>query len=319
MDGLGNILKMIFILRTRKKVKIKELANELEVSERQVRRYKNEIEPYFNIESTTGSDGGYSLIDDYFPFKDVLKEDEINKIKFIVNSLNYEKSSELIEVLDKLNLKILKKEKDFLSTEEIIHYSKPNVKLKEITKIYNEISLAMKNKNEILLEYCDNHGKCSSRKVQPHKLLLFKGEYYLVATCLLRNEIRYFKLARIKEYIVTGFTFERNIDIDEFLREQEKNSLGIYSGKEIDLLLEITPPMANTIKERIWVDNQEIIEEDNGKIIFKAKMKEGPEVISWILSMSDCVRILSPDSLRIEIKEKLEKILQNFNYGLIKS
>lgn len=319
MNGLGNVLKIIFILRTRKKVKIKELANELEVSERQVRRYKKEIDKYFNIESTTGSDGGYSLIDEYFPFKDVLTGDEINKIKFIVNSLNYEKSSELIEVLDKLNLKILKKEKNYLSNEEIIHYSKPKIKLKETTKIYNEISLAMKNRNEIIIEYCDNHGKYSRRKVQTHKLLLFKGEYYLVATCLLRNEIRYFKLARIKEYIITGFTFERNIDIDEFLKEQEKNSLGIYSGKEIDLLLEITPPMANTIKERIWVDNQEIIEEDNGKIIFKAKMKEGPEVISWILSMSDCVRILSPNSLRIEIKEKIEKILKNFDCGQIES
>lgn len=209
--------------------------------------------------------------------------------------------------------------KKYLSNEEILHYSKPKVKLAQIIKIYNEVLVAMENRNEIILEYCDNHGNCTRRKVQPHKLLLFRGEYYLVATCLLRNEIRYFKLARIKEYIITGFTFERDIDIDEFLKEQEKNSMGIYNGKEIDLELEITPPMANTIKERIWVDNQEIIEQNDGKIIFKAKIKEGPEVISWILSMSDCVKVLSPDSLRIEIKEKIEKILKNFDCGQIKS
>ncbi len=313
MDGLGNILKMIFILKAKKKVKIKELANELEVSERQVRRYKNEIDKYFNIESTTGSDGGYTLIDDYFPFKDVLTENEISKLKFLINSLNYENSSELMGILDRLNLKILKNEKNYLYNEEVIHYSKPKLKLEKITKIYNEILLAIENRNEIILEYCDNHGNCSRRKVQPHKLLLFRGEYYLVSTCLLRNEIRYFKLTRIKEYIITGFIFERDIDIDEFLKDQEENNIGIYNGEEINLELEITPPMANTIKERIWVDNQEIIEHNDGKIIYKARIKKGPEVISWILSMSDCVRVVSPESLRIEIKEKVEKILKNFN------
>lgn len=313
MESLGNILKMIFILKTQKKIKIKVLADELSVSERQVRRYKSEIDRYFNIESTTGSDGGYSLIDDYFPFKDILREDEINRLKFMINSLSYENSSELTEILDKLNLRVLKKEKKFLLNEEVIHYSKPKVKFEEATKMYNEISLAITHSNEIILDYCDNYGKASNRRVQPHRLLLFKGEYYLAATCLLRSDIRYFKLARIKDYIITGFTFERDIDIDKFLKEQEENNMGIYNGKTIDLELEISLPMANTIKERIWVENQEIIEKDDGKIIYRAKIKEGPEVISWILSMSDCVKVLAPDYLRKEIKEKLEKMLKIFN------
>lgn len=313
MESLGNIIKMIFILKTQKKIKIKALADELDVSERQVRRYKSEIDRYFNIESTTGSDGGYSLIDDYFPFKDILREDEINRLKFMINSLSFENSSELTEILDKLNLRVLRKEKTYLHNEEIIHYSKPKVKFEEATKMYNEISMAIAHSNEIILDYCDNYGKTSNRRVQPHRLLLFKGEYYLVATCLLRSDIRYFKLARIKEYIITGFIFERDIDIDEFLKEQEENNMGIYNGKTIDLELEISLPMANTIKERIWVDNQEIIEKGDGKIFYRAKIKEGPEVISWILSMSDCVRVLAPESLRKEIKEKVEKILKNFN------
>lgn len=312
MEGLGNVLKMIFILRTQKKMKIKDLAKELNVSERQVRRYKNEIDKYFNIESTTGSDGGYSLLDEYFPFKDVLTENEVNKLKFIINSLNYENSLELMEIVDKLNLKVLRNKKNYILNEEIIHYSKPKVKVTETTKLYNDVSLAIESNNEIIIEYCDNSGKCSRRKVQPHKLLLYKGEYYLVSTCLLRSEIRYFKLARIKEYIITGFKFEQNGDIDEFLKEQEENNMGIYNGKTIELELEIKPPMANTIKERIWVDNQEIIEQSDGKINFKAKIKEGPEVVSWILSMSDCVKVLAPDFLRIEIREKIENILKNF-------
>lgn len=315
MDSLGNILKMIFILKTQKKIKIKVLADELGVSERQVRRYKSQIDRYFNIESTTGLDGGYSLIDDYFPFKDILTEEETNRLKFMINSLSYENSSELTKILDKLNLRVLKKDKKFLLNEEIIYYSRPKLKFKESTKMYNEISSAIEHRNEIILEYGDNYGKVSRRKVQPHKLFLFKGEYYVVANCLLRGDIRYFKLARIKEYIITGFIFKRDLDVDKFLKDQEENNMGIYNGKTIDLELEVSLPMANTIKERIWVENQEIIEKDDGKIIYRAKIKEGPEVISWILSMSDCVKVLSPDSLRKEIKEKMEKMLKNFTLG----
>ncbi|WP_252236026.1 WYL domain-containing protein [Clostridium sp. CH2] len=312
MDSLGNVIKMLFLLKKNGKIKIKDLSDELGVSDRQIRRYKTQIEKYFNIESTTGIEGGYILKDNYFPFKNILTESEINKLKLLVKYLNCENNIEVTKIVDKLNLKILNDSKNSLIIEETIHYSQPKIEFKTTEATYLKIREAIINKKEIIIKYSSNNGQISERRVRPHKLFLYKGEYYLVGTCLMRNDIRYFKLVRIKELIVTGFNFESDFDADKFLKEQEENNLGIYGGQTIRLELEVMPPMANTIKEREWVNNQEIIELENGKIRFIAKIKNGPEVISWILSMGEFVKIISPNLLRNAVKKKLKIMMKNF-------
>lgn len=314
MDSLGNILRMLFLLKRNKKMKIKDLSKELNVSERQVKRYKNELEKYFKITSITGSDGGYIIEDQYFAFKSVLTESDINKLRLFANYLNDESNMNFEEILKKLNLNITDYDNSN-EIESIIYYSKPNSEIinEDMQKNYFNISNAIKNKNEMIIEYQGNNGKISKRRVQPYKLFVYKGEYYLVAMCLLRNDVRYFKLVRIRNLIITGINFNSDFDIDKFLKKEKENNMGIYGGKLIDLEIYVVPPMANTIKERIWVKNQEIIELEDGSINFKAKIKEGPELISWILSMGECVKIISPNSLKEEINKKIKIMIKNFS------
>lgn len=310
MSELGNVLKMLYILKSRKKVKAKELANELEVSIRQIKRYKRELSEYFDIESTTGPDGGYILKEQYFPFKEILTKKEINILKRAIGTIEYQNTLDLDKAIDKINFTILNSANEPISCEQIIPYSRPRMSVEEINKRYDEINLSILDSKEIIINYRDNKGKLTRRAIQPHKFFNYKGEYYLVSTCTLKNEIRYFKLVRIESYILTEKKFEKKLDIDKILDDSRKNSIGIFSGKIIELELEIEPPMANTVKERIWVDNQEIIDLDDGKIIFRADMREGPELISWILSMGDTVKINSPDTLKHEINKKIQNILK---------
>ncbi|MBB6713834.1 helix-turn-helix transcriptional regulator [Clostridium gasigenes] len=313
MSELGNVLRMLYILKNRRKVKGAELAEELEIDIRQVRRYKRELMEYFDIEATSGPDGGYVLKDQYFPFKEILTKKEVSNLKRAIDTIGYQDTTGLSKAIDKINFTILNSSNESLICEQIIPYSRPRISSEEINKIYNDMSLAILSCKEIIIKYIDNKGILTRRIIQPHKILNFKGEYYLVSTCTFKNEIRYFKLVRIKEYILTDKKFEKKLDIDKILDESRKNSIGIFSGEIIRLELEIAPPMANTIKERIWVENQEIIELEDGKIILKADMKEGPELISWVLSMGDTVKINSPESLKSEIKKKIQNILKKYN------
>jgi predicted DNA-binding transcriptional regulator YafY len=62
MSKFSNLLNMIILLKSRGKMKCKDIAEELEVDERQVRKYKRDLElAGINITSTTGIDGGYSI------------------------------------------------------------------------------------------------------------------------------------------------------------------------------------------------------------------------------------------------------------------
>lgn len=306
MSKIGNILKMLFILKKNKKVKIKDLEEELNVNEKQIRRYKKELEEYFIIESTTGPDGGYELKQSYFPFTTILTKEEIVKLKIAIEAIEYENSKELQGIVDKLNFNLFNKQEEMLFTEELISYSKPKGEIENTDK-YKDIYDAIINQKILIITYSGNNGE-SDRRIEPYKYIKYKGEYYIIARCLNKQDIRYFKLPRIKEYIITSYTFEKTIDIDEYISHERENSLGIFGGEVINIQLKIRRPMANTIKERIWVENQ-VIHDEGEYIIFEAPMKKGPEMTSWILSMGEHIEIIKPLELKEEIKEKLKNIL----------
>ena len=298
---------MLFKLKRGIVVKRQELAEELSVSEKQISRYKRALDEFFTIESTPGPTGGYKLIDSYFPFKELLTEEEIILLRYYIKSIQYVDNEKLIRAVDKINYSILREDKQTIT--EIIPYSKVNNN-DEIIEIQNKMYEAILNRNEVIISYKSNQGVITRRKIQPFKLFVYKGECYVVAMCLLKNQIRFFKLVRIKELIVTGIKFEVSVDIEKLVEESTKNSIGIFSGKEYKLKLKISPPMSNTISERIWVDNQVITELDNGEILFEATMKGGPEIISWILSMRTYVQVIEPDFLKQELKKELEQMIK---------
>ena len=314
MGNLNNSLKMLFILKSRGLVKIKDLADELEVSSKQITRYKETLDEFFDIESITGKNGGYRLRDTYFPFKEILTEQEVHLIKEAVLSIDsslLQNNPDLNKAIEKINYTILNDDNSSSNYESIIPYSrikKNDEKFKEIEdKLYSSIF----GSEEAVISYKDNSGKITERTICPYQFIVYKGEKYLVAFCLLRNQIRFFKIRRIINCRLTDKKFKKDIDVKKVISDYRKNSIGIFGGEEYDLELEIKYPMANTIKERLWVDNQEVDETKyKDRIIFKAKMKGGPEIISWILSMGDCVKIIKPLKLKEEIHKKLENMIQ---------
>lgn len=305
MGDLANTLKMLFKLKPGVVIKKHELADELQVSEKQISRYKKALDEIFCIDTIPGPLGGYKLLDLYFPFKELLTEEELMLLKSYSSSIQYIDNEALKKALDKINYSILRDGNQV--SAEIIPYSR--VKLSDdIADIQGKLYEAILNKNEIILTYKSNKGMVTKRRVQPFKLFVYKGEFYLIAKCLLKNDIRYFKITRIEKLIVTGFKFHSDFDVNTYLSEAKENNLGIFDGKQYELKLLIHPPMANTISERIWVDNQVIEELEDGSILFEATMKGGPEIISWILSMRSYVEVIEPLSLKEELIEELEKI-----------
>lgn len=309
MSNLDNTLKMLFKLKSGVVVKRKELADEFNVSEKQVARYKKALEEFFAIESIPGPTGGYRLIDSYFPFKELLTEDEIMLLKYYSESLQYCDDKKLKKALDKINYSILK-ENNQMSTH-IIPYSRINSNGQDIQKTQNKLYEAILHKHVVIISYTSNEGKTTRRRIQPYRLFVYKGESYVVAKCLLKDGIRFFKLVRISEIIVTSIKFSLDIDIDKFLKDSMSKNIGIFYGEEYKLKLKIYPPMSNTIKERIWVENQSVEEFENGEIIFEASMKGEPEIISWILSMRSYVEVIEPESLKNKLKEELNKMVNN--------
>lgn len=312
MSNLRNTLQMLFLLKEGRKIKVKEIAERLEVGEKQVKRYKEILQDFFDIESIPGCDGGYVMREYHFPFHQIFKSEELMLLKYAVSALDTKDTKEISKIIDKLDNDIIRGDRENALYEELWSYSQVNGIDEKLIKTLDDVTLAILQSKVINITYRDNGGKVSNRDIEPYKYLVYKGEKYLVANCLLRNDIRYFKVRRIVDYRVSIKSFNRSIDINKYIDEQRKKGLGIYNqGEKCDLVLEIKNPIANTIKERNWIENQEIEENKDGSIIFKATVFKGAELTSWILGMREFVKILEPESLKNEIKEELKKMLDN--------
>ena len=101
MSKVANVLNMLQVLKDGKLHSIKDLAERLEVSERMIRQYKQELEQVgIYVKSSTGKYGGYQLEQDndflqiieaqkeemYFEMKRAIKNR--NKIEIIFESIN---------------------------------------------------------------------------------------------------------------------------------------------------------------------------------------------------------------------------------------
>ncbi|WP_097027106.1 helix-turn-helix transcriptional regulator [Clostridium peptidivorans] len=316
MSKVANAVKMIILLKSRGKMKASELANELEVDERMVRRYKDDLEQaQIYIDSIPGKYGGYVLQGRDYLLSLNLAEEELDALitaKEHLENNNFILSKEYNMALDKINA--AKKESVDLNIEGtyFVKETRANYDFDMERKIWIDVKAAIITRNKIKISYSSLEGDCKSRMVRPYSIFQYKGAMYLVGYCEYRNDIREFKLSRIKQYEVLEdkFIMNNNFKVKDYM----KNCFGIFNDEEIFISLKVKYPMAQIVKEKIWVDNQEIIEikEDNS-IIFRAKMKGLTEIKSWILSMGSNALVLEPESLREEIKEELKKGLNLYD------
>ena len=72
------------------------------------------------------------------------------------------------------------------------------------------------------------------------------------------------------------------------------------------------PDAASYIKEKIWHESQEIHPQDDGSIIFEAEVAGTDEIKFWIMSWGSKAEVLEPESLRDEIREEAEVILERY-------
>lgn len=307
MSKFSNLLDMIILLKSRGKMKCKDIAEELEVDERQVRKYKQDLElAGVNITSTTGIDGGYRLDGyDYLLNLNIKPEDlaVLNLANLQLKSMKFPYYKEFNILTDKISTVDRSNNKRCIQYFEKSARENINMKYKKETL---DINYAVITQRKVYIEYFSLSSGLSSRTIHPYAIVSYKNSLYIIAFCEKRNEIRNFKISRIKEHKVLNSKFE--MDKKFSLKEYMKNSFGIYRDDKLNLKLCIYKPMSYIVSEKIWVENQKIIWNDDESIIFEAIMSGKTEIVSWILSMGSNAKVLGPGELKKTIKEEIDKM-----------
>lgn len=196
MSKVANMLNMVKILEDGKIHTIQDLANELEVSTRMIRIYKQELEQAgIYIQGKQGINGGY-ILDNMKSTIDIgLTGEEIYQLKNM-------KKNELDEAI------INKIIKAYITNEHRKDNTKSKQLMPEFTEIYKDFRLAINNRNKIFIEFKSVNSGKTKRIIHPAELFTYLNNWYVAAFCELRNEIRLFKLNDIISYKILDKKYE---------------------------------------------------------------------------------------------------------------
>ena len=166
MSKISNVLTMLQLLQSGRKYSINELSNELEVSERMVRLYKEELEKSgIYIDTIMGPYGGYVLNQSVrMPVRKFKMKDAKLLDRYIANEKDKDKKNELIFLQDKIKGVYIgsKQEEKELNLKD------------ETSKKYNLLTRAIREKRKVKILYYSYGKGENERIINPKEMFLFQ-------------------------------------------------------------------------------------------------------------------------------------------------
>lgn len=195
MSKITNTILMIKLLSNGRVYSVKELSDELGVTERMVRYYKEQLEMAgYIIESFKGPGGGY-----YINKNDMININYFNKYDLeVLDKVQSEISTSDNDKLIKDFIELNKKLHSIYNTNKVLsEYKDINVVVNGADDKINTINDCIKNKKSIFIDYLGSSGKIVKREIIPINIFEFENNIYVTAFCKLRGAIRHFNLKKI--------------------------------------------------------------------------------------------------------------------------
>lgn len=299
MSEIARELKLLYYLDNKRKLNkyssIKELAKELDISERQVRRYRDDLEQagYF-IQEKRGPGGGYMLLES------INQSLMIPENIMLAISISARTNESLFSTLN--SLPVVPKINKYIYGDTTI--SNDELKLLEV------ICMALKDSKIIKFKYETNYKTQYNYDfiVKPYKIIYTNHTYYLKGVNTYKNDIRTFDINKISD-IITCESFE----VDKLIEEKINNDLdvfGIWNQGDIKTLeLEYFNNKDEQTIDRFFEYKGEFNHENK---IYKVNVRDSVECLIAIFSLYDKVKI-KDDYFKNKYKEYLKKELAKLN------
>ncbi len=214
-DPTGRVLQLLSLLQTHRRWRSAELAAELDVTPRTVRRDIDRLRALgYPVEATPGVDGGYRLAAGAHLPPLMLDDDEAVAIAVGLWSA----TSAPLDGIEDTALRALAKIESLLPdrirrrttaiTSNVSTYRWREEQATIDIAIVTTVTAACRDHEELRFAYVSRAGEASDRLVQPHRLVSVDQRWYLLAWDLRRDGWRTFRLDRLGEPRPAGVRFE---------------------------------------------------------------------------------------------------------------
>ena len=147
----------------------------------------------------------------------------------------------------------------------------------------------------------------TTRKIDPYRML-FQGEaIYLIGYCHLREGVRTFNVARIRDVKETEEFFdEPDFDLEEYMGD----GFRIMTGEVMEIEIHFDASVAHVAQEKIWHSTQELIKQEDGSVLLKFKAGGLIEIKTWVLSFGPKVQVVKPEALKEAVLNDYKQALE---------
>ncbi len=247
----SRVLTVLELLQARPSITGPELAARLEMDVRTVRRYINHLQDVgIPVEANIGRYGGYRLRPGFKLPPLMFTEEEATAIMLgLLTStwLEIEQSSVAIEgALAKVSRVLPARARERLQAVSSHLVLFPHhQQARPDASLLIDLSEAIHSSQRIAIDYRSIHKESTHRKVEPYGMNGWRGHWYLVGYCCLRQDYRVFRLDRIQQAQVLSETFEKaqDFDYEELMREK-------YNASGMQIEVEFQADMS-TVQQKI--------------------------------------------------------------------
>ncbi|MBF0813546.1 YafY family transcriptional regulator [Staphylococcus saprophyticus] len=315
MAKLDNVLAILWMLSSDKKVTAKQISDKLEMNIRTVYRYMDTLSKSgVPIISDTGHNGGYTLLNDFIEAPLFFNSEEQIALCHAANfadEAGYYGGKSLNSAIKKL--------KNYSNFEQVIEIEKhmSSVEVIKRNKVYptdsnlEALECCVVNRNSVIISYRKSgDDESNDRQVNPYRIIYWKNKWYLIGFCHLRDDMRTFRVDRIASLTLTDETFEQleDFSIDSYflgnllpIMENEGAITTLVINGDVNTVDEICHHwfLEHYLKERTFNQAKFQLEED-------MMHKYIPRIL---LPYGKAIQIVEPLSLKAEIIKNLSDLI----------
>lgn len=249
---------------------------------------------------------------------------ENSELRFLIDSVLYSKhvstkhAKDLIAKLKSLGNHYFKKKlKDVYNINHIQHFQ-----ANSLFYTIDELGKAIEDEKQVKITI----GKFESDKklhpiseniiVNPYKLIYTEGKYFLVGNQDVFDNISNYQLDRIMNIDILSTSLksyhQTSIGNDDLIKYLSKRSY-VFNDKILDIRLKLDSQYIDEIVEKFGFNFKVLSQDeyDNDYIIEISASKE--DFLAWLMKFSNHIEILSPQSLRDELRQAINNLFQKYN------
>ncbi len=294
---IDRLIGILAILLQQETVTAPYLAKQFEVTRRTINRDIEDLcKAGIPIVTKQGVNGGISIMENYKIERTLLTNREMQDILAGLHSLD---SVNGTNRYGQLMEKLLAGSSDFMSGSQSVLIDLSSWYKDMLAPKIELIRTAIESGRELGFLYYSPNGE-STRNIEPYYLIFRWSSWYVWGWCKRRKDFRLFKLNRMDRLKLSEKTFDkRSVPLPDLSNER------IFPGG-IHVKALFDAECKWRLVEDFGVGCFE--EQPDGKLLFHADYTDRENLITWLFSFQDKVKLLEPQNLANEIQQIIKNM-----------